>query len=320
MLGGLSVPADSRVLIDYRTADDAGVYKWDEERALVQTVDFFTPIVDDPFVYGQIAAANAMSDVWAMGGRPLTALAIAGFPADFDVAAIAAIFAGGMEMLRREGVALLGGHTVQDQEVKFGYAVTGEVHPSRLWANAGARAGDELLLTKPLGTGVIATAIKAGRAPERVVDAAVRSMLTVNRAARDALQALPAGSVHGCTDVTGFGLVGHGCEMAAASGVTLQIDAARVPLLEGALDLVDQNTPRGSRTNAEHFGPQLEVAPAIDRRLLTLLHDPQTSGGLLVAVARTQVPAADAALRQAGVDVHRIGRVTPRRGVAVQVL
>ena len=309
------MPVNDRVLIDYRTADDAGVYKWDDERALVQTVDFFTPIVDDPFVYGQIAAANAMSDVWAMGGRPLTALAIAAFPADFDRDAITTIFAGGMEMLRREGVVLLGGHTVQDQEVKFGYAVTGEVHPARLWANAGARAGDELLLTKALGTGVIATAIKAGRAPQGAVDAAVRSMLAVNRGARDALLTLPQGSVHGCTDVTGFGLVGHGCEMAAASGVTLEIDASRVPLLESALDLVDQNTPRGSRTNAEHFGPGLRLAAGLAPRLVTLLHDPQTSGGLLVSVDPVQAGAAEAALRNAGVDAHRIGRVTADQGV-----
>ena len=166
MLGGLPVPIDDRVLVDYRTADDAGVYKLDEERALVQTVDFFTPIVDDPFTYGQIAAANALSDVYAMGGRPLTALAIAGFPKDLDVAILARIFAGGLETLQRAGVSLLGGHTVQDQEIKFGYAVTGEIHPDRIWPNAGARPGDVLLLTKALGTGIIATALKAGRAPE----------------------------------------------------------------------------------------------------------------------------------------------------------
>jgi selenide,water dikinase len=315
----LSVPADDRVLIDYRTADDAGVYKWDEDRALVQTVDFFTPIVDDPYIYGQIAAANAMSDVWAMGGRPLTALAIAGFPSDVDSAVIATIFAGGMEMLRRERVALLGGHTVQDQEVKFGYAITGEVHPSRLWANSGARPGDALLLTKALGTGVIATAIKAGRAPQEAVDGAIRSMLAVNRGARDALQALPGQPVHGCTDVTGFGLVGHGCEMAAASGATLEIDARLVPLLDGALDLVERNTPRGSRTNAQHFAASVRVAADIDPRVVNLLHDPQTSGGLLVSVEAAHAGTAQAALQDAGMDARIIGRVVASSGARVVV-
>ena len=193
---------NDRVLVDYRTADDAGVYKLDEERALVQTVDFFTPIVDEPFVYGQIAAANALSDVYAMGGRPLTALAIAGFPKELDAAILTEIFAGGLDTLQRAGVSLMGGHTVQDQEIKFGYAVTGEIHPLRIWTNAGARAGDELLLTKPLGTGVIATALKAGRAPEGALRAAVESMSRLNRGASEALQSLPAGAVQACTAPT----------------------------------------------------------------------------------------------------------------------
>jgi selenide,water dikinase len=203
VLGALSVPASDRVLIDYRTSDDAGVYKLDDRRALVQTVDFFTPIVDDPFVYGQIAAANALSDVYAMGGRPITALAVAGFPKELDRSTIASIFSGGAEMLRGADVALLGGHTVQDQEIKFGYAVTGVIDPSRIWTNAGGREGDRLILTKALGTGIIATALKAGRAPQAVVDRAVSSMLTLNRAACEALLSLPDGAVHACTDITG---------------------------------------------------------------------------------------------------------------------
>jgi selenide,water dikinase len=173
VLGALPVSSDKRVLVDYRTSDDAGVYRIDERRALVQTVDFFTPVVDDPVAYGRIAAANALSDVYAMGGRPLTALAIAGFPKDAERTILSQIFAGGLQGLEEAGVALLGGHTVQDQEIKFGYAVTGEVDPSRMWTNAGARPGDRLVLTKPLGTGVIATAIKFARAPERAVDAAI---------------------------------------------------------------------------------------------------------------------------------------------------
>src|SRR5687768_6899668 len=208
----MPVRHDDRVLVDYRTADDAGVYKLDETRALVQTVDFFTPIVDDPFVYGQIAAANALSDVYAMGGRPLTALAIAGFPKDAEREILSSIFAGGLDVLNRARVALLGGHTVQDQEIKFGYAVTGEVHPAQVFANAGARPGDVLILTKPLGTGIIATALKFGRAPAATVAAAIASMTTLNREAAEVLRNLPSGSVHACTDITGFGLIGHAFE------------------------------------------------------------------------------------------------------------
>ncbi len=314
------MPVDDRVLIDYRTADDAGVYKLDETRALVQTVDFFTPIVDDPFVYGQIAAANALSDVYAMGGRPLTALAIAGFPKDLDTAVIGTIFKGGVDMLQRAGVALLGGHTVQDQEIKFGYAVTGEVDPRRIWANAGARPGDVLLLTKPLGTGIIATALKAGRAPQVMVDLAVASMVTLNRAASEALLGLPAGSVRACTDVTGFGLIGHAAEMAAASGVTLDIRALDVPVIEGVRDLAPGNIPGGGRTNAEHFSGDVEVANTVDPQLVTILHDPQTSGGLLVAVDPTSRGAAVEALTSAGVRVHVIGEAVDRARPLIRVL
>src|SRR5688572_2018056 len=235
----MPVHDDDRVLVDYRTADDAGVYKLDERRALVQTVDFFTPIVDDPFVYGQIAAANALSDVYAMGGRPLTALAIAGFPKTLEHDIVARIFAGGLSKLREAGVALLGGHTVQDAEVKFGYAVTGEVDPERMLTNAGARPGDVLILTKAIGTGVIATAGKFERAVPGALDAAIASMTTLNKAAAEVLERQPAGTVHACTDITGFGLIGHGSEMATGSGCTLEFDAGRVPLLEGALELVN---------------------------------------------------------------------------------
>jgi selenide,water dikinase len=204
-LGVLPVASDARVLVDYRTSDDAGVYRLDGERAIVQTVDFFTPIVDDPYVYGQIAAANAMSDVYAMGGRPLTALAIAAFSKEVERDVINAIFSGGIAMLDQAGVALLGGHTVQDPEIKFGYAVTGHVNPERMWTNAGARPGDVILLTKPLGTGVVTTAIKFDRAPEALARQAVASMLTLNKTAAEVLQTLEAGAVHACTDVTGFG-------------------------------------------------------------------------------------------------------------------
>lgn len=304
---------DDRVLVDYRTSDDAGVYRLDDRRALVQTVDFFTPVVDDPIAYGRIAGANALSDVYAMGGRPLTALAIAGFPRDADRAILADIFTGGLQALQEAGVALLGGHTVQDQEIKFGYAVTGEVDPSRVWTNAGARAGDRLLLTKPVGTGVIATAIKFARAPQRAADAAIASMVQLNRAAAEALARLPPDSIHACTDVTGFGLIGHSSEMALASGVIVAIDIKYVPLLDGALDLVERNTPGGGRTNLEHFGGAVEMAAGLDAKRVQLLYDPQTSGGLLVAVAPDVLAEALAELSRAGVAVHQVGVIEPQR-------
>ena len=304
----MPVSRDDRVLIDYRTSDDAGVFRLDDRRALVQTVDFFTPIVDDPFVFGRIAAANALSDVYAMGGRPLTALAIAGFPKAADRSLLSAIFAGGLAMLTEAGVALLGGHTVQDSEIKFGYAVTGEIDPQRILANAGAQAGDVLYLTKPLGTGVIATALKFDRAPAEAIDAAIRSMTTLNRAAAEAIAAMPAGSVHACTDITGFGLVGHASEMAVASGCTLEIDAAAVPLIDGALALAKGNTPGGARTNREHFSPNVEVLGQPDEGVIDLLYDPQTSGGLLLAVDPSHADTAAAVLRHAGVVAARIGR------------
>jgi selenide, water dikinase len=312
VLGDLPVPNDQRVLIDYRTSDDAGVYRLDEERALVQTVDFFTPIVDDPFVYGQIAAANALSDVYAMGGRPLTALAIAAFPKDGDATVLKAIFRGGFEKLLEAGVPLLGGHTVQDMEIKFGYAVTGEVALSNIWSNAGARPGDDVILTKPLGTGIVSTAVKYGRAPASTVATAISSMTTLNRVASDTLRSLPEGTVHGCTDVTGFGLLGHASEMAVASRCTLEIDAAAVPLLPGARELVDGNIPGGGRTNAQHFGRVVDLAADLDPDLVQLLFDPQTSGGLLVTLDRTASARAVELLVTTGVPAVTVGRAVPR--------
>jgi selenide,water dikinase len=316
----MPVTVDDRVLVDWRTADDAGVYRLDERRALVQTVDFFTPIVDDPATYGRIAAANALSDVYAMGGRPLTALAIAAFPNDVEAGVLGEIFRAGYETLREAGVALLGGHTVQDPEIKFGYAITGEVHPAEIWANAGARAGDVLLLTKPIGTGVIATAIKFGRSPETATAAAIASMRQLNRDAMEALRTLPAGSVHACTDITGFGVVGHAIEMARASGGTIAIDVGSVPLLPGVLDLMDANTPGGARTNQAHFsGSVLVEASAADPPRVRALYDPQTSGGLLVAIAPDAAGAARAALEHARVGAWTIGVVEPPAPVALRL-
>ena len=311
------MPNDPRVLIDYRTSDDAGVYRLDDGRSLVQTVDFFTPIVDDPFVYGQIAAANAVSDVYAMGGRPITALAIAAFPKDLDTSVLATIFKGGLDKLAEAGVALLGGHTVQDSEIKFGYAVTGEVLTAKVWSNAGARPGDVLLLTKALGTGIIATALKFERAPAVAIEAAIRSMTTLNRVAAEVLTGLSPDAVHACTDVTGFGLIGHASEMAAASACTLEVDARAIPLLPGVKALVEGNVPGGGRTNAQHFTPAVRLSPDLDPELVQICFDPQTSGGLLVALHPDHAGEAANALLAAGVPVERIGRVLPLTGARV---
>jgi selenide,water dikinase len=248
-----------------------------------------------------------------MGGKPLTALAIAGFPqSDFDPAIITAVFTGGFDKLREAGVALLGGHTVRDNEVKFGYAVTGEIDPDRVLSNAGAKPGDVLFLTKAVGTGIVGTAIKAGRAPDAVVQAAVRSMTALNRAAAEAIRALPDGCVHACTDVTGFGLIGHASEVAAASHVTLRIDAKAVPLLTGVLELAKGNRPGGLASNLEHFERGVGAAAGMDEDLLWLLYDPQTSGGLLIAAAPEHAAAVDLALMRAGIAAMTIGAAAPR--------
>jgi selenide, water dikinase len=307
----LPVETDPRVLVDFRTHDDAGVYVWEGGPALVQTVDFFTPIVDDPFIYGQIAAANALSDVYAMGGKPLTALAIAGFPKKgMDPADIAAIFKGGYDKLREAKVVLLGGHTVQDEEIKFGYAVTGAADPAHLLTNGGARPGDALILTKPLGTGVVGTAIKFDRAPAAVVDEAVASMRTLNAAAAQALASL--GGAHACTDVTGFGLIGHLTEMANASGVTIGVRAGDVPVFKGVRDLVRKNRPGGMAANQEHFESGVDMAGEVADDLQDLLYDPQTSGGLVFALDQMQADLALQMLDRAGVSAARIGTVAPR--------
>lgn len=322
MLSALPVPDDDRVVVDFRTADDAGVYTWAAGPALVQTVDFFTPIVDDPFVYGQVAAANALSDVYAMGGRPLTALAIAAFPVSGgpDLETIRAIFRGGSEKLREAGVVVLGGHTVQDQEIKFGYAVTGEIDSSRVLRNAGAQPGDEILLTKAIGTGVIATAIKYERAPEEAIRAAVASMTTLNRAAAEVLRRMPPGIVRACTDITGFGLIGHASEMATASGCSIELRLADIPVLEGALALASKNLPGGGKTNREYFGGRVTLPVGADSDRATLLYDPQTSGGLLIAISPQHADRLTGDLEAAGVRASRIGRVLPASDTLISVV
>ena len=322
MLGAIPPTADDRVLVDFRTADDAGVYRWEGGPALVQTVDFFTPVVDDPYAYGRIAAANAMSDVYAMGGRPLTALAIAAIPAKDgpgpDV--IQQIFRGGHDTLVEAGVALLGGHTVSDQEIKFGYAITGAIDPSRILTNRGARVGDVLVLTKALGTGIIATAMKFERAPKASADAAIASMSMLNRGAAEAMGTLPDDAVSACTDITGFALAGHGSEMASASGVTLAIEAAALPLLPGVDALAATNLPGGGRTNESHFGAAVHIGPAVSASTRLAVFDPQTSGGLLIAVQPAHLEALRGALVDRGARADVVGRVeTAEAGVLVRV-
>jgi selenide,water dikinase len=321
VLSDIPAQIDDRVLIDFRTADDAGVYRWESGPALVQTVDFFTPIVDDPYVYGQIAAANAVSDIYAMGGRPLTALAIAAFPEEgLESATIRDIFRGGFDKLREAGVSLLGGHTVRDKEIKFGYAVTGAIDPTRILANAGARAGDVLFLTKPLGTGIVGTAIKFDRIEPALAAEAVLSMRTLNRAAAEALQAQPVGAVHACTDVTGFGLIGHASEVARASGVTVTIEAGKVPVFHGVLAIAGRNRSAGLGSNQEHFTSGVTVEPGLDPDREAILYDPQTSGGLLIAVSEEAADRVEMALTAAGVAAVRIGRVgVARPGVQIVV-
>jgi selenide, water dikinase len=318
VLSDIPAQTDDRVLVDFRTADDAGVFKWESGPALVQTVDFFTPIVDDPYTYGQIAAANAVSDIYAMGGRPLTALAIAAFPKDdLEPATIRAIFQGGFDKLREAGVSLLGGHTVQDTEIKFGYAVTGSIDPSRVLTNAGAQPGDVLFLTKPLGTGIVGTAIKFDRIDPAAAQPVIESMRTLNRAAAEAIGALPAGTVHACTDVTGFGLIGHASEVARASGVTLVIEAGQVPVFDGVLALTRANRSGGMGSNRDHFSSAVTVEPGVEPDREWLLYDPQTSGGLLIAVSAEAAADVELALGNAGVAASRIGTATARHTGAV---
>ncbi len=308
MLSDIPPQTDPRVLVDFRTGDDAGVYAWESGPALVQTVDFFTPIVDDPYLYGQIAAANSLSDVYAMGGRPLTALAIAGFPEEgLDTETIRQIFRGGVDVLREAGVALLGGHTVRDREIKFGYAVTGAVDPARMWTNAGAKPGDVLFLTKPLGTGIVGTAIKFGRAPDALVEHAVASMRSLNKWAAEALAGL---RVHGCTDITGFGFIGHAVQMAAASGVTIHVDAEALPVFDGVVAMAAANRSGGLTSNRAHFADRAHLASPAALALADVLFDPQTSGGLLVTVGADAADAAQAHLTAAGVVAARVGHAT----------
>jgi selenide,water dikinase len=311
-----SIPrvANENVLVGFDTADDAGVYRLTAELALVQTVDFFTPVVDDPFTYGAIAATNALSDVYAMGGRPISALSILAYPAHGDFDDLEEILKGGAEKMREADCAVLGGHSVADDEIKFGYAVTGTVNPARVKANAGARAGDTLVFTKRLGTGVISTALKRSMARDADVAASIASMLTLNRKACEAMLQY---DVHGCTDVTGFGLIGHAREMALASGITLEIEVDRLQFLPGALEYARLGAvPGGLRNNREFASCVVETTRDLPVEVEDLLYDPQTSGGLLISL-----PEGDAeALAGVYPDAYAIGRVLPRQAKPIRLI
>lgn len=267
----------------FETADDAGVFRLDDETSLVQTVDFFTPVADDPRAYGRIAAINSLNDVYAMGGTPLTALSVVGFPQKGDWDILGEILAGGQEAMIEEGVAILGGHSIDDPEIKFGYAVTGIIRNHEVITNAGSKPGDVLILTKPIGTGVISTAIKHGIAPEESINASIAVM---TESAKKAAAAMKAAGASGCTDITGFGLLGHAYEMAKASSTSFQIESEKVPLLPFVEDLVEKKMlTRGDRNNREYIGDALEFKENVSAVMQSVLLDPQTAGGLLISVA-----------------------------------
>jgi cysteine desulfurase NifS/selenium donor protein len=305
VLKNMPVPNDERILVGAETSDDAAVFKIDDRIAIVQTVDFFTPIVDDPFQFGAISAANSLSDIYAMGGKPLFALNIVGFPSNrLPIGVLEAILNGAQSKAEEAGISIIGGHTVDDTEPKFGLAVTGSVDPGRVVTNKGARPGDALVLTKPIGTGILSTALKRGLLEPAQEKILIDTMAALNKTASEAMQEI---GVNACTDVTGFGLVGHATEMAAASRVTLRINAAAVPLLTGVRELAKGNRPGGLASNLDHFERGVSAAAGIDADLLWLLYDPQTSGGLLIAAAPEHAAEVDRALMRAGVAAASIG-------------
>jgi selenide,water dikinase len=319
VLGKLARQHDPNVLVGFDKADDAGVYKISAEQALVQTVDFFTPIVDDPYVFGQIAATNSLSDIYAMGGRALSALAIVCFPEKGDLEILEQILAGGLSKMMEAGCVVIGGHSVRDPEIKFGYSVTGMIHPERVWTNSGARQGDKLLLTKPLGTGVISTAIKKGEAKQEWIDAATKSMTTLNSKPAE-IAAGKGFAVHAATDITGFGLIGHCREMAAGSEVSLRIDSNRVAALPGALDCIRAKfIPGGLNANREFAECMVEYGAGVSEERRTLLFDPQTAGGLLLSVSPQDAPELLMALQQASVAATEIGEVLPKSKPLIRV-
>lgn len=319
------------MLVGFSTNDDAGVYLLAENLALVQTVDFFTPIVDDPFTFGQIAAANSLSDVYAMGGRPVSALSIVGFPEKGDPGILEQIIRGGLNKMDEAKCSVIGGHSIRNEDIQFGYAVTGSINPHKIWRNVGTRPGDTLLFTKSIGTGVISTALKNDRVSKVSLDAAIASMSQLNRAAADALHELEslsaAHSIHAVTDVTGFGLLGHAREMALGDAtasidpVTLEIQSKEVPLLPGALEAANEGMiPGGLKNNRDFLGECVSFASNIPDQLRALLFDPQTSGGLLVALDPAQANLAIQLFARHGVTARSIGAALPKTSTLLSVV
>jgi selenide, water dikinase len=306
------------LIVGFDTADDAGVYRLRDDLALVQTLDFFTPIVDDPYDYGRIAALNSINDVWAMAGTPITAMAITCFPKKgVDPQILAEIMRGGLETLNQYGVILVGGHSVDNEQIMFGYSVTGVIHPDRVAKNSGARAGDVIILTKPIGTGVISTGIKFGKVSHVVTTASVQTMLTPGKYAAEAMREF---NVKGATDVTGFALLGHAWEMACASKVTIEIEAGLVPILDGALELATFGLlTSGDKTNREYVGADVAIDNSIDANLVKLLYDPQTAGGMLIAVPEERAEQLLNVLKQHYLSAAVIGRAVERRECSVIV-
>ena len=324
MLRRLPRSTDPNLLVGFETSDDAGVYRLTEEMALVQTVDFLTPIADDPRTYGGIAAANSLSDVYAMGGRPISALSVLGFPAAGEPEILEEILRGGFDKMSEAQCTIVGGHSVRDEELKFGYAVTGVIHPSRVWRNVGAGPGDVLILTKPVGTGVISTALKQGRAEASWIKAAIESMLRLNRDAAEALreveQAASDRPVHAVTDVTGFGLLGHAREMAIGSGVSLRLEHKRVAYLPGAIEAArGKFFSGGLKNNRDFLEGCVEFAESVPEEFRPLLLDPQTSGGLLAALDSQAADAALAALERRRISAHAIGNAVAKRSPLIEI-
>ena len=331
VLRRLPRPSDPNVLVGFSTNDDAGIYLLAENLALVQTVDFFTPIVDDPFTFGQIAATNALSDIYAMGGTPISALSLVGFPEKGDPAILEQIIRGGLSKMDEARCSVIGGHSIRNEDILYGCAVTGKIDPRKIWRNVGARPGDVLLFTKSIGTGVVSTALKNNRISQISLDAAIASMCQLNRAAADALRELESLSaatpIHAVTDVTGFGLLGHSREMAlgdsaaAIEPVTLQIQANSVPLLSGALQAAkDGMLSGGLKNNREFLGDCVSFATNIPEEIRALLFDPQTAGGLLVALDPSQLDAAVSIFAKHGITAATIGRVLPKTSPILQVI
>jgi selenide,water dikinase len=312
VLGKLARQHDPNVLVGFDHADDAGVYQIGPDQALVQTVDFFTPVVDDPYSFGQIAATNALSDIYAMGAKPLTALALVCFPEKAELEILERILAGGLSKMIEAGCFVIGGHSIRDDEPKFGYAVTGLIDPKKVLTNAGARPGDALIFTKALGTGVISTAIKRGQAEPAWIDAAVRSMTTLNQRAGEVIEQGKF-RIHAMTDVTGFSLIGHGREMVLASDVSFRLHAGSIPLLPGALECVRAGCiPGGLKNNRDFAECVVDYDDGVPQDLRTLLFDPQTAGGLLIAVAAEDSARLTRSLNQAHVPAAQIGEVLAR--------